>query len=185
MPDRKKQFGFETDLRAGEVTGFFQGLKAAFLFSLALLLVVVLGWVAMLVWEKAVSQQGQAAQAQLKGLQKERQVSQEKAVLDFGQQAKALEARLAKHRGVSPILLFLEGFTQPQVFYTNFDYSFSSSSLNLQGEAMSLRALSQQLAIFEQAEPVSSIELGPINVTSEGTVQFSLELTLQTDFGLL
>lgn len=183
MPaDIKKQFGGFAGTQAPRgLAGFLSQLKPAFISSVIFLLLVLLVWLGLLFWQRMTDQGIAQLKQQREQLMRQRQVSQENAVLAFGQQLTALKEKLKNRQQFSPVLLFLEENTVPQVFYRSLDFDFEQRSVALQGEAASLEALSKQLEIFRQSDWSERLDLGTLSTTQEGRVQFNLKITISKD----
>jgi hypothetical protein len=100
----------------------------------------------------------------------------------FYSQIVNLKTVLGQHIFSANIFPFLEKNTLPQVFYTEAKFNGSSSNLELQGRAVSLQTLAQQLAQFEKSPELSTAILKSTNFNQSGTIDFVISLTFQTSF---
>ncbi len=127
-------------------------------------------------------------------------VDRAKAALDpsFVSDAENLVNRIAiarniifNHRFSSHIFGILEKLTYEDVRFTNYNYFVKENSvseqgqnqnftldLKLSGEAKSYTALAKQAEIFKSEPLVTSANFSGFNLTSDGTISFSLDLGL-------
>ncbi len=100
----------------------------------------------------------------------------------FYSQIVNLKTVLDQHIFSANIFPFLEKNTLPQIAYTEAKFNGASYSLELQGRAISLQTLAQQLAQFEKAPELQTAILKSTNFNEVGTVDFAISLTFQTSF---
>lgn len=100
----------------------------------------------------------------------------------FYSQIVNLKTALNSHVFSANIFPFLEKNTLPQTFYTEAKFNAPSAGLELQGRAVSLEKLAQQLAQFEKAPELQSAILKSTNFNQNSTIDFTMILTFQTDF---
>lgn len=91
---------------------------------------------------------------------------------------------LEKHRRLSNVFSFLATSTVSGVRFSKFSFESSSNKVNLDTEARSYTALSQQREIFENNPAVEKIALSNFLLTPSGGVSASVELTLTPSFFL-
>ncbi|OHA02681.1 MAG: hypothetical protein A3J10_03625 [Candidatus Sungbacteria bacterium RIFCSPLOWO2_02_FULL_54_10] len=92
---------------------------------------------------------------------------------------KGVRTLIGEHMFTSNVFGVIEKNTHPQVRFLNFTFSADSLKLDMSGEAASYRALSRQIALFEQEPQIERTEFGGLSATSDGLVGFKLTLTFK------
>src|SRR3989344_4906122 len=74
---------------------------------------------------------------------------------------------------------FIEQKTLPNVWFSNFNLSQSSSELRLSGEAEDMATLSQQFKVFEDSnDHIKNISVFNSQISSTGRVSFLMNITV-------
>lgn len=93
----------------------------------------------------------------------------EQKLQDFGKVAAARVSAL-------PFFEFLEKHVHPGVFFTRFALEGATRTVLLSGESKDFKTLGRQLAIFEDATGVFSVDVSDIGITQKGNVTFHFTL---------
>ena len=108
-------------------------------------------------------------------------VSQEQEIAVFEKKLTNLEKLLSNHIYFSHVLALLEKTTHPQIYYTSLDYSLEKKSLVLEGVAKNQQILSEAVNGFvNDSKDIKMVILRDMKVNTDSTVQFHLELLLQS-----
>ena len=75
---------------------------------------------------------------------------------------------------------FLEENTHPNIYFNQMGLKSLSSSVSLSGKADSFLTLGQQLMIFNDSPLVKSVSLSNISLSEEGSIMFSVGLSLDS-----
>lgn len=84
---------------------------------------------------------------------------------------------LSEHKKPLNIFGFLERICLPNVWFSNFDFSFGEGGLTVSGETDSFITLEQQLLVLKQDPLVKSVTLSGISMGKEGGANFSFLIT--------
>lgn len=106
------------------------------------------------------------------------QLDQEKEVLLYKQKINSFTELMKNHEFASNVFAFLEGQTQPSVWFTNFSLDEKNAKVQLSGVSQDMDTFSRQTFSFETNEYVK--DLGTINSSlgDEGEVNFNFSLSL-------
>lgn len=94
---------------------------------------------------------------------------------------KGIRGLFASHVFASNVFRVLEANTHPQVRFVNFSFAAASLRSDFAGEAVSYRALAEQIAILEREPQIQKVEFGGLSSVGEGLVGFKLSLTFKSD----
>jgi hypothetical protein len=100
----------------------------------------------------------------------------------FGKQNKINDFKvlLEDHADYSDLFPFLASICHPRVQFDGLEFSRKNSEyeVSLKSEAESYEALHQQILILKEEERIKKAEVSGISISKEGTVSFSLNLSL-------
>lgn len=108
---------------------------------------------------------------------------EQESLIGFYSQLVNLKGILASHYFHSNIFGFLEENTLSNIFYTEATLTATDNSLALKGEAESLDALVEQMAVFDGASELNRVVLNQTAFEREGTT-FVLTLGFRPEFFL-
>jgi len=99
-------------------------------------------------------------------------VSYQKIINDF--------SSIIKNRKISSRLFdFIEKNTLPNIWFSNFDMSYSTNDIKLSGEAENMETLINQINFFEENKDyIKSINILNSQINSNGKIKFTLNLSL-------
>ena len=83
---------------------------------------------------------------------------------------------VSSHKKINNVLADLENNTQPQVYFSDFNFDLAKNVLVLNGQAGSFEALSQQMGILNGDKNLKKISLSGVSVGKQGGLVFSLQL---------
>jgi hypothetical protein len=107
-------------------------------------------------------------------------LAQEQEIAVFEKKLNNLSKLLNNHVYFSHVLSLLEKTTDPQVYYTNLDFSLDKNSLVLEGTAKNQQILSEAVNGFvNDSQDIQTVILRDMKTNNDGTVQFHLELILR------
>jgi len=84
---------------------------------------------------------------------------------------------LSEHKKPLNIFAFLERICLPNVWFSNFNFSFGEGGLTVSGETDSFITLEQQILIFKKEPLVKNVTLSGISIGEEGGADFSFLIT--------
>ena len=87
---------------------------------------------------------------------------------------------LNDHILITKFFDFLEESTHPNIYFSQMGLKSLSSSVSLSGKADSFLTLGQQLIIFNSDPLVKSVSLSNISLSEEGSIIFSISLSLDS-----
>ncbi|HLD70745.1 MAG TPA: hypothetical protein VI937_02595 [Negativicutes bacterium] len=103
----------------------------------------------------------------------------EKNVLTTQKQINDFAVVLNSQKITSNVFTFIEQKTLPNVWFSNFNLSQSSSELRLSGEAEDMATLSQQFKVFEDSnDHIKNISVFNSQISSTGRVSFLMNITV-------
>ena len=103
-------------------------------------------------------------------------------LVTFYSQLQNLKTLLNKHTLLTPVFMWLENSTLPQVSYARLSYSPETAQLALNGVARTPSDLTTQLKIFENAPGVSKVSFNNITSSATGTWAFDLIILFNASF---
>ena len=87
---------------------------------------------------------------------------------------------LNNHILITKFFNFLEENTHPNIYFSQMGLVSPTASVSLSGKADSFLSLGQQLMIFNDNSVVKSVSLSNISLSEEGSIIFSLGLSLDS-----
>lgn len=110
------------------------------------------------------------------------QKAEEKEVFNYKDKIEDFSKILENRRIVSNVFDFMEKNTLPNIRFSVFDMSDSSSEVRLSGEAGSMLAISRQIQVFEENKNfVKRINVLSSQVVEGGKVKFVLNFSLNPE----
>ena len=88
---------------------------------------------------------------------------------------------LNNHILITKFFDLLEKDSHPHLHFTQMNLSVSSESVSLSGVADSFLTLGQQLTIFKNDPMIKSVSLSSVSLSDEGTIMFSLKISLDAN----
>ncbi len=102
----------------------------------------------------------------------------QESLASFYSQLLNLDSLLRKHTTSSPLFNWLEKYTQPNIYYTKFDFNSGNRQLFLSGFAKTTADFVQQLQIFQADPQVERLTVNSLTLSVSGTWQFNIILFL-------
>lgn len=119
---------------------------------------------------------------QIKIFEQQIPVDEQTKIVNFYSQLANLKSLLARHIVTSPLLGWLEGRTQTNVYFTKFHLNTQSSQLSLGGISKTIDDLTQQLQIFQEDQNVRRASFSNVSIGSNGLWQFDLTVVFDPKF---
>ncbi len=132
-------------------------------------------------WNRIQENKLQQLETEFQTLRQSFPLSQEQEIAIFEEKIINLEKLLSNHIYFSNALTLLEQITHPQVYYTSLEYFLEKNSLVLEGTAKNQAVLSEAVNGFvNDSKDIKMVILRDMKVNTNNTVQFHLELLLQS-----
>jgi len=143
---------------------------------------LTIAYVFLISLEKQAQASLQAVEQQISEQKTPEMVSLENTIKSYKKEIDEFVPYLNNHVLITKFFDFLEGNTHPRIYFNQMSLKSSSASVSLSGRADSFLSLGQQLIIFNNNPLVKSVSLSNISLSEEGSIVFSLSLSL--DLGL-
>ncbi len=109
-------------------------------------------------------------------------IVQEEEILNYQKKINDFGFLLSYHFFPSKFFTFLEKTSHPRILFSQTNLNPSGSLVILSGQAESFLALGQQLQILKREPSIKSVSLSKISLGERGGVNFTLELSFDTEF---
>lgn len=104
------------------------------------------------------------------------EVSLETAIFRYRDKFNDFSSFVEDKHDVRPVFAFLERYTHPQVVFTTFTVEPSIQTVQLVGATTTFRTLQEQMAIFQNRQELTGLNLANIVLGEKGQVVFQLEM---------
>ena len=109
----------------------------------------------------------------------------------YQQRINDFKALFSKHKKVENVFTFLEKYTIPSIWFSDFSMAQgqsqsrgrgavpeteSQAAISLKGKSPSFLTIEQQVEVFSKQEEVQKVVLSSISISQEGEIEFSLEI---------
>lgn len=111
---------------------------------------------------------------------KARNLEQEKALITASKQSKVMKQLLESKLYWSQALARLEQMTQSSIKFMSLNAKVEKGTIEFKASADSYTSIAKQLAAFAAAAGVKDFSIGKIESTSQGVIEFSGDLTIDT-----
>ncbi len=143
---------------------------------------LTIAYVFLISLEKQAQASLQAVEQQISEQKTPEMVSLENTIKSYKKEIDEFVPYFNDHVLITKFFDFLEGNTHPRIYFNQMSLKSSSASVSLSGRSDSFLSLGQQLIIFNNNSLVKSVSLSNISLSEEGSIVFSLSLSL--DLGL-
>lgn len=160
-------------MRIGINLGLIKENKQSVIIGGILILVFVI-YGALVFYEGILRGMSYDIQADIKNLEKQRDIDKENAVLQFDAKLRRLSSILDNHIYSSGLFVFIEGIVHPKAQFTNFSFASSEGKLTLNGVTESYETFGEQIIALEQNEKVSDLVILDVKLQKTGQVEFAI-----------
>lgn len=151
-----------------------------FYLSLILLLIVVFLFLIFIYWDRKTSQAIEGVDSQIANLRTEEIQKMEKTVLDYQKKINVFGQLLDSHKYPLTFFDYLESYTHPRVYFSNFSLDAAGLKVLVSGKAESFTALGQQVLVLQAAELFKDVKLSSIGMAEEGGADFSIDFSIDS-----
>lgn len=97
-------------------------------------------------------------------------------LVDLSNALNATRELVSSHVFSSNVFFFLQETTHPRVRFVNFSFSREGKKVDLSGEGVSYRTVSEQISIFESSSQVERVDFGGLSLGDKGLVNFKVAI---------
>jgi len=105
-------------------------------------------------------------------------VEEQEKIITFYSQLANVRTLLANQTIASALMPWLESYTHQSVSFSSFSANLAQATIAMTGEALTLTALAEQIAAFQETPDVLEFEFPGAAKTDEGRWGFTVNLTL-------
>ena len=153
-----------------------------FYFSLLLLLVFLISYFALNVYQKRLEQEITNIKKDLEKTPDEKALEEEifgsEKNVGYQQKIKDFGVLFNAHKLPVNLFNFLEENTHPKVWFSKFNLDLEKNLLDTSGYADNFEVLGQQALIFKRQDFIKNINLSGASLAKDGKVNFDLQLTI-------
>jgi len=157
-------------------------LGIVFYFSLLLLLVFLISYFALNVYQKRLESELTNIKKDLEKTPDEKALEEEifgsEKNVGYQQKIKDFSVLLNAHKLPVNFFNFLEENTHPKVWFSKFNLDLEKNLLDTSGYADNFEVLGQQALIFKRQDFIKNINLSGASLAKDGKVNFDLQLTI-------
>lgn len=146
----------------------------------ALILAAISGYAILIKSEASVLSKIEDLEASILKIGTKQDREAERMVFESENKIKNLKDLLSKRRSSFEFFNDFEKLVHPQVWFSSFDFDYSSSRASLPGKTVSFKTLEQQLIFLKsQKDFVESFELSGVKIEKDGGVGFALTINFK------
>ena len=154
------------------------------IFVFALVIIGLLIYGGLVFYNKSLVKDIKETENKIKELNDQKDKDFEKGAVSLDKALNSLKNILKNHLYWSNVFSKFEKTTVPQVVFSNFSGSINqdgSVALSLNGKTSGYTYLAKQMVSFGQEKMVSGIELSGISISSQGGIEFVLNINFSKD----
>jgi len=142
--------------------------------AIALLVLSVVVFGSMFVWERGVNAKISNLEDERKTVLAQRDAALETRVKNLSSLISAFENLVAQHRNWSRLFNLIADETLPEVRLTSFDGVYGTNTFSITGHAPNYLALAQQIKSYEASDNIFTIKTEEVKLSDDGDIQFRL-----------
>lgn len=152
----------------------------AFYPSLALLMVVVLGYLTLIYFENKALVTVQDLEEKIYEVGTYEEKIQEAEIFKQKRTIDDFAILLKEHQKPSGFFKFLEEISHPKSWFSELNLKLDEFKLTIHGQAPNFQVLGQQLSIFQAQDLIQDVNLSNLSLNKEGGTDFTFELSLDS-----
>jgi Tfp pilus assembly protein PilN len=147
-------------------------------------LVLIVGGVFLYLWQEQTKVTAVLHQLEIQvaaGKTKE-ELQLERFIFGIRDRLHDFETLIQERKDPNTVFVFLETVTHPQVFFSKAHAEPFAYTIELTGEAVSFRALDEQMVLLRAQEQIQGVQMSNITIGKTGRVKFNLDIIFQPTF---
>ncbi len=149
---------------------------------LALLILSLLLYGGLLLYQSKLDENLKSIKQEIVNLDQRRDPETEKIIVDLDKKIETIKGLFENHVYWSKLFAKAEALTLPEVYFSGVNFEFSNGiRLLLAGNALTYTTIARQMLSFQEDSSVEGVKVSGISLSSEGGVDFDLEISFSKD----